>query len=368
MKPLLRNLLACPECKSSLREFPNVLTCEPCTREYPVVDGVPVFLPGKDLEPTRELPVRTGYSDWYYLHTMASLPRSSCFLDIGSGDMGLSHPNVIRMDIFLGPNVDVVADVYSMPFKEGSFDFVLSIAVLEHLADPFGAAREMRRVTRSGGYVYADTNFVFPYHPYPRHYFNFSIDGISEVFHEFDKIHVTVPPYLMPSQALQNVLQGYLYFFTPRNRAERRFYRAVRKLRDFPLLEFDSGIARDKAHIIAAGVCFYGRRPSEDDEGPIPREILGVYRRRPDLQAEFPNPRDLSKGWNLMTWAERHGRHEEPELAKLFETTELISVESLAASPSPEEPLRKRLSKIAPRARSVLSYAKRAYLPRRLEK
>ena len=48
-----------------------------------------------------------------------------------------------------------VADVYELPFDDGEFDVVHSHQVLQHLADPVAALRQMRRVCRSGGLVAA---------------------------------------------------------------------------------------------------------------------------------------------------------------------------------------------------------------------
>jgi len=44
-------------------------------------------------------------------------------------------------------------DAVNMPFKFGSFDFVLASHVLEHLRNPLKALFEMRRVLRDNGYV-----------------------------------------------------------------------------------------------------------------------------------------------------------------------------------------------------------------------
>lgn len=44
-----------------------------------------------------------------------------------------------------------VADVYRLPFADGSFDRVYSHALMEHLADPAAALREFHRVLRPGG-------------------------------------------------------------------------------------------------------------------------------------------------------------------------------------------------------------------------
>jgi ubiquinone/menaquinone biosynthesis C-methylase UbiE len=53
-------------------------------------------------------------------------------------------------------NVDfAVGDVNALEFADGSFDVVHAHQVLQHVADPVGALREMRRVCRPGGVVAA---------------------------------------------------------------------------------------------------------------------------------------------------------------------------------------------------------------------
>ncbi len=47
------------------------------------------------------------------------------------------------------------ADVYALPFADGSFDVVHAHQVLQHLSDPVAALREMRRVCRPDGVVAA---------------------------------------------------------------------------------------------------------------------------------------------------------------------------------------------------------------------
>lgn len=46
-----------------------------------------------------------------------------------------------------------VADVYRLPFPDGSFDAVFAHVVLMHLREPVRALAEMRRVLRPGGIV-----------------------------------------------------------------------------------------------------------------------------------------------------------------------------------------------------------------------
>ncbi|GAB2590788.1 methyltransferase domain-containing protein [Streptomyces capparidis] len=53
-------------------------------------------------------------------------------------------------------NVEFVeADVHALGFPDGAFDVVHAHQVLQHLADPVAALREMRRVCRPGGVVAA---------------------------------------------------------------------------------------------------------------------------------------------------------------------------------------------------------------------
>ncbi|WP_192763821.1 methyltransferase domain-containing protein [Actinomadura algeriensis] len=46
-----------------------------------------------------------------------------------------------------------VGDVYDLRFPDGAFDVVHAHQVLQHIADPVGALREMRRVAKPGGVV-----------------------------------------------------------------------------------------------------------------------------------------------------------------------------------------------------------------------
>lgn len=44
LDPNLLEILACPECKASLREGDAELSCTGCGLVYPVRDGIPVLL------------------------------------------------------------------------------------------------------------------------------------------------------------------------------------------------------------------------------------------------------------------------------------------------------------------------------------
>lgn len=63
-----------------------------------------------------------------------------------------------------------VGDVYALPYDGASFDAVFSHALLQHLADPAAAVREMHRVLRPGGVIGIadadhDTSIIYPPDP-----------------------------------------------------------------------------------------------------------------------------------------------------------------------------------------------------------
>ncbi|MEK6904655.1 MAG: Trm112 family protein [Nanoarchaeota archaeon] len=40
----LMNILACPKCKSGLKELKNSLVCNSCRTKYRVKNGIPIFV------------------------------------------------------------------------------------------------------------------------------------------------------------------------------------------------------------------------------------------------------------------------------------------------------------------------------------
>lgn len=73
-------------------------------------------------------------------------------LDPGAGRRTYS-PTVVRCDIRPEVQPHHVCDATQLLFADGSFDFVVTSHLIEHLKNPRAAIREWLRVVRPGGFV-----------------------------------------------------------------------------------------------------------------------------------------------------------------------------------------------------------------------
>jgi SAM-dependent methyltransferase len=102
-------------------------------------------------------------------------------LDNGCGLRNAYLEKVVNFEIVDHPTTDVLGIGESLPFGDESFDAVLSIAVLEHVRDPFRCAAEITRVLKRGGRLYAIVPHLQPYHGYPHYYYKMTRQGLESL-------------------------------------------------------------------------------------------------------------------------------------------------------------------------------------------
>jgi SAM-dependent methyltransferase len=161
VRPLLRTDLTCVESKNGF----DFLTSE-LREQFNIVDTDAVSSNGYDPNVIELI--------WKY--------ASGLILDCGAGKREEYYENVVNYEIVQYESTDVRGVGEVLPFKDASFDAIISIAVLEHVKDPFRCARELLRVLKPNGELLCCVPFLQPYHGYPHHYYNMTVQGLTNLF------------------------------------------------------------------------------------------------------------------------------------------------------------------------------------------
>ncbi|WP_158292097.1 methyltransferase domain-containing protein [Paracraurococcus ruber] len=147
--------------------------------------------------------------------------RDGLVLDCGAGRRPVYYPNVVNYEIVDYPTTDILGVGEVLPFRDDSFDAIFSVAVLEHVRDPFRCAAEIARVLKPGGDLFCAVPFLQPLHGYPHHYFNATHQGIRRLFEDRLEVRdVTVFPSTHPVIALHWMLGSYAQGLAGRTREE----------------------------------------------------------------------------------------------------------------------------------------------------
>lgn len=122
------------------------------------------------------------------------------------GERLLRHS--VNLEIEIGEIVDVVGDGHNLSFSDESFDAVIIQAVLEHVKYPDTVVKEVSRVLKQGGYVYAEIPFMQGFHASPNDFSRFTHEGIDNLFSYYKKMNSGVV--CGPSSGACGVLLEYL--------------------------------------------------------------------------------------------------------------------------------------------------------------
>jgi SAM-dependent methyltransferase len=206
--------LECPSChKGSFAQRDGQLFCNNCHESFSN-DGLHIDFLSYAQDPAQEQRSPDAISSNNYDQIVLDLierNKDGLILDNGAGFRHSWYENVINFEISENPSTDVMGTGESLPFKNDTFDAVLSLAVLEHVKNPFTCAEEIIRVLKPGGTLIAAVPFLQPYHGYPDHYYNMTGEGLANLFNE--KITIKdcfVPQSGLPIWCLTWFLQEYV--------------------------------------------------------------------------------------------------------------------------------------------------------------
>jgi len=119
--------------------------------------------------------------------------KSIKVLDLGCGNKPyeslvinyLKSVKYIGIDYY-NENADIRLDLNKdkLPFKDNEIDLIICTEVLEHLYNPFHCIKEMKRVLKSGGFIFLSTPFFAPIHDKKHDYFRFTENFYLRTFNE----------------------------------------------------------------------------------------------------------------------------------------------------------------------------------------
>ena len=110
-------------------------------------------------------------------------------LDAGAGEGRygeyFSHCRYTGVDLAIGDpqwdysGLDVIADLTSLPFPDGSFKAALNIVVLEHVPEPVRVLREIGRVLQPGGRLLIVVPQQWEVHQGPNDFYRYTRYGLE---------------------------------------------------------------------------------------------------------------------------------------------------------------------------------------------
>lgn len=194
------SILMCPYCGHDLDQQPEGGRCGQCQTSYEYTNSGVIDLrlkspktinhkfklgeelcppSGIDFKPLSAKPSPevdfTGVSVPKHLskELMSHFPKGNgkrcLMLDLGCGST--IHRDVcehagyeyVGLD-YSSSNASIIGDAHTLPFKTSSFEFILSIAVAEHIRFPFVMMHEAHRVLKGGGKFIGTVAFLEPFH------------------------------------------------------------------------------------------------------------------------------------------------------------------------------------------------------------
>lgn len=177
-------------------------------------------------------------------------------LNVGAGESPLGKA-VITLDKY--SQASIKGDALALPIKTNSVDLILSIAVLEHLKEPYQAIQEMQRVLKKSGEIYIEIPFLQPFHGTPDDYFRASLSGLQHWCRHFKEIKSGVC--VGPGSAVAWIEIEYLRLWLGKIPLFGLLVELILRLWTLPLKCLDKYlISKKEAFKTASAVYFYGRK------------------------------------------------------------------------------------------------------------
>lgn len=125
----------------------------------------------------------------FLVSELKKLEPGSLVLDAGAGDPDFQirdeRLRFVGLDLCVGQEdwdysgIDVVGDLFAVPFQDNSFDAVICSQTLEHVTEPESVLAQLQRVLRPGGVILISVPQEWYLHQPPHDYFRFTKFGLE---------------------------------------------------------------------------------------------------------------------------------------------------------------------------------------------
>jgi SAM-dependent methyltransferase len=143
--------------------------------------------------------------DRFVSSTAQAVPRHARVLDAGAGECAyapaFAHCQYVACDRAVGDaywdygEIDVVADLASLPFRAQTFDAILCTQALEHVGEPADVIRNMAAALKTGGRLYISVPFIGdPIHQEPYDFFRYTHYGLRYLVEKAGLTPVAISP------------------------------------------------------------------------------------------------------------------------------------------------------------------------------
>jgi SAM-dependent methyltransferase len=226
------HILECTKCRGFLDHVKGALVCQKCKTSFSIREGKIYF----DTPPRHET-AEAGIKERFkkVLGTKYNLvvnlvapiypfsvrkvivahidPARNLVVDVGAGARRV-HPDIITLDLFDYDTVDIVCSVDRLPFAPNSVDGFVSLAVIEHLSDPFALVESLHRATRTGGVGVHDVPFMYHFHESPRDFMRFTHMGLRLLFKRWNVVRLfnTAGPFSLALASGVEIIASLLSF------------------------------------------------------------------------------------------------------------------------------------------------------------
>jgi SAM-dependent methyltransferase len=223
-----KNILACPVCFSPVKEEEQAFIClGECKSQYSIYHNVPVMIsPNNKVFNMADFADATPPSIFFNAYknpvlqflkkirpdVTLNVVSKKNYAEIATKLQAIANPSIliiggsidgkgiralkdhlpvntvlVESDVAHGPNTNIIIDAHQIPFQDNCFDLIIAQAVLEHVLDPFLCVKEIHRVLKPGGRIYAETPFMQQVHGGKYDFHRFTHLGHRRLFRQFSE-------------------------------------------------------------------------------------------------------------------------------------------------------------------------------------